>query len=170
MAFKLLRAGLPITVLGRDIAKNLKNLLKKAIKDSSATTKALLADITIWQNAELEKVSGRPQREEAIRDRTESMRAICENVRTLNEALNTVDQIFMREGRIILGTGHKAKGLEWDYVIHLDEWRIPSKFAQQAAASGNDSAMMQEKNLKYVIETRTKDNLAFANLENWNEA
>lgn len=170
MAFKLLRAGQPVQVLGKDIAKNLKNLLKKAISDDSVGVQALLSDIARWENSEIEKVLGRPQREEAVRDRAESMRAICENAKTLSNALDVVDQIFSREGRIILGTGHKAKGLEWDYVLHLDSWRIPSKFAQQAAAAGNDAAMMQEKNLRYVIETRTKDTLAFANLEGWNEA
>lgn len=169
MAFKLLRAQLPVTVLGKDIAKNLKNLLKKAISTRSLTTEAMLTDVQTWEATEISKCMGRAAREEAIRDRAESMRAICEQADCLSKALDVVEQIFSRDGRIVLGTGHKAKGLEWDYVIHLDEWRIPSKYARQAAEAGNRAALVQENNLRYVIETRTKDKLAFANIEGWNE-
>ena len=67
--------------------------------------------------------------------------------------------------RITLATGHKAKGMEWDTVIHLDPWRVPSKYARQAAAVGNMAPLEQDFNLRYVIETRTKSCFIMANLE-----
>jgi len=64
-----------------------------------------------------------------------------------------------------LMTGHKSKGEEWDHVFHLDSWLIPSKFALRAADEGDNSGMEQERNLRYVIETRSKKTLTFINSE-----
>ena len=66
-----------------------------------------------------------------------------------------------------LSTIHRAKGLEWDAVLHLDPWRVPSKWALAAAAGGNSAPLEQEKNLIYVAETRTRDLLLQANLEDF---
>lgn len=72
-------------------------------------------------------------------------------------------QLFERSaGHVVLSSIHRAKGLEWDVVLHLDPWRIPSKFAQQ-----NPAQMKQELNLRYVAETRTKRLLIEANLEDF---
>ena len=62
-------------------------------------------------------------------------------------------------------TGHKSKGGEWDVVYHLDPFRIPSKWARTAADLGDDSQLEQERNLRYVIETRAKQELYLVNLE-----
>lgn len=67
--------------------------------------------------------------------------------------------------RITLATGHKAKGLEWPTVIHLDPWRVPSKYAKQALSEGHTIPMEQDLNLRYVIETRTMQKLILGDLE-----
>ncbi len=61
------------------------------------------------------------------------------------------------EGAVTLSTGHRAKGMEWHTVYHLDPWRIPSKHAN------TPEALQQEENIAYVIETRAKENLFFIN-------
>jgi superfamily I DNA/RNA helicase len=77
-------------------------------------------------------------------------------------------RVFSREnGEVTLSTVHKAKGLEWPLVAHLDPWRIPSKQAQMAAAAGDMSQLEQEYNLKYVAETRTKHTLINASMEDF---
>lgn len=169
LAFKLLRNKVPIKVLGRDIAKSLKNLLKKALRPGGSTTEDLLRQIETWKQEELQKAAGRQGRMTQIHDRAESMSAICENVLSLEEACAAVDNIFSREGRVVLSTGHKAKGLEWETVIHLDPWRIPSKQAVEANALGDSSMLRQENNLRYVIETRSRQTLIMANLEDFND-
>jgi superfamily I DNA/RNA helicase len=58
-------------------------------------------------------------------------------------------------------SGHKAKGLEWNTVYHLDPQRVPSPWAK------TDEAIEQELNIRYVIETRSKQNLFFVKLENF---
>ena len=50
-------------------------------------------------------------------------------------------------------------------MLHLDPWRIPSKWARLAADDNNSVPLEQEYNLQYVIETRAKNTLILANLE-----
>lgn len=170
LAFKLLRERIPVQVLGRDIAKNLKNLFRKAVSDDIVGTEKLLANIEHWRSKELERAGGKTNKIESIHERADSLVAIAANAKTLNECLDLVDRIFSNDNaRIILATGHRAKGLEWNNVIHLDPWRIPSKFAKEAAESGNSAPMQQENNLRYVIETRTRKTLTMASLENFTE-
>jgi len=58
-------------------------------------------------------------------------------------------------------TGHGSKGLEWDSVLHLDPWRLPSHYAVKAGGE----ALQQEENIAYVITTRAKKWLAHASLD-----
>jgi len=68
----------------------------------------------------------------------------------------------MAKGPIQLLSGHKAKGLEWETVYHLDPQRIPSPWSR------SDEDLEQEFNVRYVIETRAKDALYFVRLDNFN--
>ena len=62
---------------------------------------------------------------------------------TLGQAISYADHLFKQTGTITLLTGHKAKGLEWPVVYHLDPWLL---------GEGE-----QEQNLRYVILTRAMD-------------
>jgi superfamily I DNA/RNA helicase len=72
---------------------------------------------------------------------------------TLGATIAYADDLFKRQGPIQLLSGHKAKGLEWGTVYHLDPWRIPSTYAESA------EEVEQELNVRYVIETRAKERL-----------
>jgi len=67
--------------------------------------------------------------------------------KTLSEATGYAEFLFQQRGAITLTTGHKAKGLEWEKVYHLDRHLI------------REDKEEQEKNLSYVITTRSKDRL-----------
>jgi len=71
------------------------------------------------------------------------MRIFADSSRTLSDAIARAEFVLRQDGPITLITGHKAKGLEWDTVYHLDPWLINSG--------------EQEDNLKYVIQTRAKE-------------
>jgi superfamily I DNA/RNA helicase len=73
------------------------------------------------------------------------MRIFADYGETLGQACDYAQHLFKQQGKLTLITGHKAKGLEWDTVYHLDPWIIKSG--------------EQEDNLKYVISTRSKDTL-----------
>ena len=80
------------------------------------------------------------------------------------EALSEINErgLFKQEGPIQLMSGHKAKGLEYETVFHLDPWRIPSRFAHEGTEE-----FEQELNVRYVIETRFKQNLYLVTTEGW---
>lgn len=172
-AFRLLRRGIAPQMLGRDIGKGLAILAKKILPDDDLEMMACITRINDWADREeaLALANDQEYKVDGIRDRAESLLAViqfghCNQAGDIRRAL---EKIFSSEnGRVTLATGHKAKGLEWDLVVHLDPWRIPSKFAtQQAQLFGDMRQLEQEKNLRYVIETRTKHTLLLANAEDF---
>lgn len=66
------------------------------------------------------------------------------------------------DNSVILCTIHKSKGLEADTVFILNEFLIPSRFAN------SPQQMQQEQNLKYVARTRAKKEMYFLNIVNEN--
>ena len=114
-------------------------------------------------------VMDKPEAADVARDRAESLRSVISfgEVTDAGQLRQAIDLLFSRtEGQVTLSTIHKAKGLEWDAVLHLDPWRVPSKWAKVAAERGGDPVQLQqEMNLRYVCETRTRDLLLEANIE-----
>ena len=103
-------------------------------------------------------------------DRHDCLVAIADGAQAKSsDALKAaIDKVFERErGLVTLASIHKSKGLEFDCVLHLDPWRIPSKMAQRAAAKGDTKQLEQEWNLRYVCETRTKHTLLEADLKDF---
>lgn len=173
LAFKCIRAGVGVVVVGRDIGKNLQALCKKIAPEDQTPADVLAAKIAEWMEHEeaLARANDKEEKIAGIRDRGESLLACLEGsgARTAGELREIIKQLFEKVvGQLTLSTIHKAKGLEWDVVVHLDPWRIPSKYARKAAAEGDLSQLKQEWNLLYVCETRTKNVLINANLEDFN--
>lgn len=172
LAFKLIRRGIGVQVLGRDIGKNLIALSKKICPDDSALTEEFEVKLDTWTDHELglAKANDQPQREASILDRAECLRAVLQSGEPHNAGAirALLERLFQSEsGLITLASIHKSKGLEWDVVMHLDPWRVPSKFALEAAKVGQMEQLEQEYNLMYVAETRTKDVLIEANLKDF---
>lgn len=166
MAFRLIRQGLGCHVLGRDISKGLKALTKKLAPDDNTPIDTVLGKIRDWLESETSKarVNDNPEAADKFIDKADSITAIAESSESKDagQLRRMIDKIFAAEtGQITLSTIHKAKGLEWPAVVHLDPWRLPSKFALKRGGR----ALEQEHNLKYVAETRTKHTLVLANLE-----
>lgn len=163
MAFKLLRHNIGVNMMGREIGKGLSNLCKKLSPDIKTPVSDFLPILSGWYENEKTKaeLNENAAKVDAVTDRYECIMAVIENKNpmTVKFLIHAIDNLFAKDSGIVtLATGHKAKGLEWDTVIHLDPWRIPSKFAKKP------SEIRQENNLRYVIETRTKHTLVLANL------
>ena len=169
IAFKLIRRGIGVVMLGRDIGKGLVVLSRKLAPEDGASPDAITAAILEWEDREcsLARANGREERCAGITDRAECLRAVLDSgVRNAGELRVALEKLFARDsGRVTLGSIHRMKGLEYDLVIHLDPWRIPSRQAREAMAQGDPGSMQQERNLKYVAETRTKHTLVMASLE-----
>lgn len=168
MAFKLIRQGVGCHVLGRDMSKGLKALTKKICPDDNMKSDVVRGKINEWLNYESGKahIADKPEVAEKYHDKAESLLAILESAecQDAGQLRRQIDKLFDRDsGVVTLSTVHKAKGMEWPTVIHLDPWRVPSTFAKKAGGR----ALEQEKNLKYVCETRTKHTLVMANKDSF---
>lgn len=165
IAFKLLRSNVPVTMLGRDIGKTLVALSKKVLPDDDMKAPDCVLAVNQWRDNQIALANANGQEEKVanLHDQAECLLAVIEGAKaeTASAIRWYLRELFERSsGHVVISTIHRAKGLEYDTVLHLDPWRIPSKFAQQ-----NPVQMQQELNLLYVCETRCKRLLIEANLE-----
>lgn len=171
-AFRLIRRRVGCHMLGRDIGKGLSALARKLFKNENPAAVACANTIHQWamHECDLAKANGKEEKCERVMDQAECLQAVldgsaCADARGL---LQAIDSLFAREdGLVTLATGHRAKGLEWPVVLHLDPWRVPSRQARAALAAGNPVPIEQEMNLLYVIETRVQSVLINASAEDY---
>jgi superfamily I DNA/RNA helicase len=167
---RLISNGVGCSILGREVGKSLITLTKKLANDDLVPIAEVARRLAEWKEREisLANANGKEERVAIITDKSECLTAVmsnstCRNAGGLRDILY---RLFSDDNvRIVLSTGHKAKGLEWDSVIHLDPWRIPSKFAREALENGNPVPYQQDMNLRYVIETRSKNALIMARFD-----
>lgn len=138
LALSFLTNGRACSVAGSDIGPKLVNTMRK-LATSVKTTGDLLAAINGWEDSKLTAGSTVAQ------DFAECMRLFTSKAKSPTEAILLVERIFSTKGSITLLTGHKAKGLEYPIVYHLDPHLI--------------GTTQQENNLSYVISTRSSDQL-----------
>jgi DNA helicase-2/ATP-dependent DNA helicase PcrA len=167
LALKLLTRHIPCVMLGRDIGKGLIQLAKKILPDPAIPAIPARELVNSWLESErsLAIANDKSHKIEGLTDRAECLLAVLEHCSTAGELQEKLSELFAREhGKVTLSSIHRAKGLEWPIVIHLDPWRIPSKHARKAAQAGHTEELTQEYNLRYVAETRTKHTLVLANM------
>jgi superfamily I DNA/RNA helicase len=154
-ALRLIRAGRNIKLVGMDIGPSLVKILKK-LGPITLNEDQMQQSISMWANTQANERNA-----STIFEKAECLSVLCHGRKSLQEAILFSEELFKREGPIQLLSGHKAKGLEWDTVYHLDPWRIPSKFAKEG------EEYEQELNVKYVIETRFKQELFLIDMEGY---
>lgn len=171
LAFKLIRQGIGVVMLGRDIGKGLVALATKIIPEDSTSPERCMGLVRDWADSQIALALANEQeaKAEKISDQAECLVAVIEGgIRDAADLRARLRDLFSRErGLVELSSGHRAKGLEWEVVVHLDPWRIPSKWARKQADAGDPRSLIQENNLRYVIETRSKRVLILANLEDF---
>lgn len=170
LAFALIKQRRPVKILGRDIGASLANLLLKITGKEGKPVEDCYAKLNDWKSRELAKVADSESKQDAINDRYDALYVLLDasGKKTNSECADFIRDLFSDKPdnrAVTLASGHRAKGLEWDWVMHLDPFRVPSRQAIKAERLGDDRPMEQEKNLKYVIETRTKDVLVEAALD-----
>lgn len=141
-ALHLLSAKRSVSVAGSDIGPRLVAQLKK-LGDNDMSRESLISAIEDWRAEKLARES------KTANDMADCMRVFAGFATTLGGAVSYAEHLFRQAGTIRLMTGHKAKGLEFDTVYHLDPWLC------------RDTA--QDKNLRYVISTRSRDVLREVN-------
>jgi DNA helicase II / ATP-dependent DNA helicase PcrA len=154
-ALALLKASRGVHLVGTDLGPQLVKTLKKLSPRGDLPRAAVHDAIDAWEQEKMRKArdSG------TISDRADCLRVFANFGDTLGAAITYCELLFSSKGPVQLLSGHKAKGLEWDTVYHLDPHRIPSPWAKEG------EALEQELNVRYVIETRAKRALYFVRLE-----
>jgi ATP-dependent DNA helicase UvrD/PcrA len=160
VAIRLLRAGRHVKLVGMDIGSGLLRIMKK-LGPPTTPNAAIEPLLDRWLRTELDK----GKNEEIAYEKYECLYALSirEDCTNLGQAIAYAEHLFKQQGPIQLLSGHKAKGLEWDTVYHLDPWRIPSKYAQP-----DTEEWEQEMNVRYVVETRFKKELYLIDMEGYN--
>jgi len=148
LAFRLLGAGHSVSVVGSDLGPKLIGVMRKLGSEELSYAQTISA-INDWLEEKLSREA------KNCEDMAECMRIFANAGKgTLGTAIAYAEHLFKQSGSIRLLTGHKAKGLEFDDVIHLDPHLLtPSE---------------QDANLSYVISTRSKNRLteiATANIQ-----
>lgn len=156
LALAVLAAGRGIHLVGSDLGPALVKTIRK-LGPETLTQAQTHAAIDLWEIEKLRK----SRNAAAVSDKAECFRVFAQFGATLGGAIAYAEHLFSRaDGAIQLLSGHKAKGLEWDVVYHLDPWRIPSQWAR------SDEEIEQELNVRYVINTRAKQELYFIDAKN----
>lgn len=158
LAFQLIREGIGCHVEGRDIGKQLENLVNKW---KVTELPAFITMLEAYRQRETLKLEARDAQYQvqALNDRIDTLYVIMEGCNTLDEVRQRINNLFKDSNgdakyTVVLSTVHKAKGREWDrvFVLGYNEY-MPSKWAKKDWERG------QERNLLYVAATRTKGDL-----------
>ena len=172
LGIKLIKRQIGVVMLGRDLGRGLESLVRKLGGGEKMPVSQLLVALDAWQEGESASARDSPRRLESIQDRADCVLAVAESsaeIRTSGDLLAAIKKLFDRtSGLVTLSSIHRAKGAEWDCVMHLDPWRIHHG-VQRARARGDLVQVEQEWNLRYVAETRTRDTLLLGNLEDWRD-
>jgi hypothetical protein len=143
LAMELLASGRRVDVAGVDIGARIIKLLTK-LGDESMTQLQTMKAINEWES-ERESLDSK-----SASDTAACMRVFARHGKSLAGAIAYAKHLFdsaSADSEIRFLSGHRAKGLEFDHVYHLNSSRI---------GQGG-----QESNIHYVIDTRPRARLTY---------
>jgi DNA helicase-2/ATP-dependent DNA helicase PcrA len=157
---RLLRAGIPARVEGRDIGKGLAGTIKKF---RARSVPDFLKRLAAWQKKETARITAKGKDVEAkiqvIDDQFETLAALADGAANVEEIVERCFKLFEdsiemvngkpvknRKPAVVCSSVHKAKGLEADRVFILVD----------AMSKRKDQ---EELNIEYVAITRAKSHL-----------
>ncbi len=150
LALRMLAAGTPCQIQGRDIGANLSATIKNMkARDASDLGEKIVA----WGDKETARLAKANRDTDAVADRVECILTLSEGASTVADVTAKIERLFADSDSravVTLSTTHKAKGLERDRAFLLTETYKPSKGIEEA-------------NLWYVAVTRAKRDLRLVN-------
>lgn len=165
-AFDLIKKGrgIKVRLVGKDVAKKLKELVGE-ILDYRRNCEVAEFNILLdgWIQDIHHKYGDDDKHEEYVAecdDYYACIKAIAMNCQDANGVYKMIDTFFIDsdeaadlDDSIILCSGHRSKGLEWDRVVILRADLMPHPGAK------TESDLQQEANLEYVLKTRARKEL-----------
>lgn len=167
LAFRLIRHGRGVHVIGRDLGTNLKNLIKKILRgNENHPIEFLEQELKRWEYREIQNARGKGDEDlqRKVEDKAESLRAVITygGCKTISEVKQRIDFLFSKESApITLSTIHKSKGLEWRRVFALDAHLLSPDWLTR------DWAITCDRNLDYVQRTRAIEELCYIKSSDW---
>lgn len=161
LALQFLKKGRGVNLVGSQLSKGLVKILKKLGKDSLSQSEALDA-MEVWKRKQLAKAKHSESKQAIIQDKAECLQVFINAGKTLSEIVAYAEAVFASKGLVSLMSGHKSKGLEQDFVFHLDPHLVAAPWVLERYGP---AAMEQELNLQYVIDTRFKDTYTYITTE-----
>jgi DNA helicase-2/ATP-dependent DNA helicase PcrA len=156
-AYRLIRARIPATVMGREIGQGLVALIKRM---NAPDLDQLIERVNLFTIREVEKAiaANNESKAQSVQDKSDTLLVIIgsleEDRRTIADLRGAIEVLFADKANAVLfGTIHKSKGREAHRVFWLNSALCPSKWARQ------DWQKQQERNLCYVATTRAIESL-----------
>lgn len=164
LAWKLLKAGRPAVLIGGNLGKSLKSMVKKHSPQGDVTDIPTFSErLQTWINRAIEQMSAwksdTTERQIALMDQRDSLLELSIGCKDVGELQSRLDKLFSTEARsnaIRLSSIHRAKGLEARRVIWLRPELCPHPMAKTS------EARLQEKNLQFVAASRAIETLILA--------
>ena len=105
MAFKLIREGIGVNMLGRDIGRGLSNVCKKLCKDMTTPLGDFMPLLIDWKERELSiaEVNQDANKAEGVTDKFECIMAVAEAKKpaTLSELVNELSFLFAKDSGLV---------------------------------------------------------------------
>lgn len=162
-AFSLIRKGVKAVILGRNIGKNLTNLIQKAQKRKRVRTLCdTLEALSSYGQKEIAKLlrMKKNMRAESLQDRIDTIFALSDGCDTVSEINSRIRRIFANDAEgVTFSSIHKAKGGEANRVFILRPDLLPHPMARK------DWEREQERNVELVALSRAKQEMYFVRKE-----
>ena len=160
-AFDLIKRGIKVRMVGKDIAKKMKELVGEIIDHRRFCDAAEFFILLDGWIKEIHAKYGENDKYETFvaecDDYYACLVAIGANCPDADAIYKTIDTFFIdsdeaadEDDSVILCSGHRSKGLEWDRVVILRADLLPHPAAK------TEADMKQEDHLEYVLKTRAK--------------
>jgi superfamily I DNA/RNA helicase len=156
----LIGKGFPARVRGRDVSKQLTDLVQTVAKLDGFKMKAFVDWLAKYRKVQVDYLASQEDTAEQVEnliDRCEAVKACYERFKsaTPEELCEEIKALFSDDNPgVWLSTIHRAKGLEADRVMILQYNKLPLVWKNQRSEE-----LEQEYNLKYVAITRAKKEL-----------
>jgi len=159
-AFDLIKRGIKVRLVGKDVAKELTELVVEVLEHRiNAPIEEFLLLLEGWMREIYRRFGEKEDKEHFVaecEDRYSCLQVIAQNCDDARCVLARINEFFVDSDEaaeaddrtVVLCSGHRSKGLEWDRVVILR----PDLLPHPAAESPEDQE--QEEHIKYVMYTR----------------
>lgn len=160
LAWKLIRERKRACIVGRNLSANLKNIVKKLLRDDQPNLSTFLQRLTAWGNKQFEVLDAKKhdttEAKVRVTDQMDCISILAGEADSVSDLPKMITKIFADitdESSIRLASIHRAKGLEARRVFWYSPENTPHRMATTPVARA------QETNLQFVATTRAKEEL-----------